>query len=224
MLDCHPDRRQVAPALCAVAAHGLQDEPRPGAPRTFYRCTGGSAIVTTLEGSLGTRPSGHQIDGSRLGMLQSASRIWRAFGLKQHPSFKLRDPQFIDNVDVAWIYLEVPDAAVVVRGREDPDPGTRPHRADVPTARRPRPDARLHPSRHDDLYASLDVASGCVITEMTPRHRAREFQQFLTLIDRSVPRELARMSCSTTSTHRTPAPGGSSAKLHLAFHADPAPG
>jgi hypothetical protein len=30
-----------------------------------------------------------------------------------------------------------------------------------------------------NLYAALDVASGQVIAEMTPRHRAEEFRRFL---------------------------------------------
>ena len=66
---------------------------------------------------------------------------------------------------------------------------------------------------HDDvrhgttnLYAALDIASGQVITEMTPRHRAREFQQFLTLIDRNVPTELAvYLVLDNVATHRTAA-------------------
>ena len=54
-----------------------------------------------------------------VGMSQTAiSKIWRAFGLKPHlrEHFKLSpDPQFIDKVrDVAGLYLNPPDAAVVL--------------------------------------------------------------------------------------------------------------
>ncbi len=38
-----------------------------------------------------------------------------------------------------------------------------------------------------NLYAALDVASGHVIADMTPRHRAEEFRRFSNLVDRSVP-------------------------------------
>jgi hypothetical protein len=41
-----------------------------------------------------------------------------------------------------------------------------------------------------NLYAALDVASGQVIAETTPRHRAEEFRSFLNLIDASVPAHL----------------------------------
>jgi hypothetical protein len=48
------------------------------------------------------------------------------------------------------------------------------------------------------LYAALDTASGKVIAEMTPRHRAEEFRRFLNLIERSVPEGPTSPSCSTT--------------------------
>ncbi len=77
-------------------------------------------LVTTLE----EQPSDATHWSTRsmaaaLGMSQSAIvRIWSAFGLKPHlvESFKLSpDPQFIDKVrDVAGLYLNPPDAAVVL--------------------------------------------------------------------------------------------------------------
>ncbi len=58
------------------------------------------------------------------GMSQSAvSRIWRAFGLKPHlmDDFKLSpDPQLIDKVRVVGLYLNPPDAAVVLCVDERP--------------------------------------------------------------------------------------------------------
>lgn len=35
-----------------------------------------------------------------------------------------------------------------------------------------------------NLYAALDIASGKVIADMTPRHRAEEFRRFLNLVER----------------------------------------
>jgi transposase len=66
--------------------------------------------------------------------------------------------------------------------------------------------------RHDyirngttNLYAALDVASGKVIAEMTPRHRAEEFRRFLNLIDRTVPPHLdVHVVLDNSSTHKTP--------------------
>ena len=57
-----------------------------------------------------------------------------------------------------------------------------------------------------NLYAALDVASGQVIAEMTPRHRAEEFRRFLGLIERSVPEDLdVHVVLDNSSTHKTPA-------------------
>ena len=56
-----------------------------------------------------------------------------------------------------------------------------------------------------NLYAALDVASGQVISEMTPRHRADEFRRFLNLIDNSVPAHLeVHVVLDNSSTHKTP--------------------
>jgi hypothetical protein len=56
-----------------------------------------------------------------------------------------------------------------------------------------------------NLYAALDVASGQVIAEMTPRHRAEEFRRFLNLIESSVPAHLdVHVVLDNSSTHKTP--------------------
>ncbi len=57
-----------------------------------------------------------------------------------------------------------------------------------------------------NLYAALDIASGQVIADMTPRHRAEEFRRFLNLIERSVPAGLeVHVVLDNSSTHKTPA-------------------
>ena len=132
------------------------------------------------------------------GMSQSAvSRIWRAFALKPHQveTFKLSpDPQFIDKVrDIVGLYLNPPEAAVVLCVDE---------KSQIQALDRSAPVLPLMPGvparqTHDyvrngttNLYAALDVASGQVIAEMTPRHRAEEFRRFLNRIDASVPAHL----------------------------------
>jgi transposase len=56
-----------------------------------------------------------------------------------------------------------------------------------------------------NLYAALDVASGQVINEMTPRHRAEEFRRFLNLIDKTVPDGLdVHVVLDNSSTHKAP--------------------
>jgi len=56
------------------------------------------------------------------------------------------------------------------------------------------------------LFAALDVKTGLVIGECHPRHRAKEFIQFLKRIDRCVQKHLdLRLVLDNYGTHKTPA-------------------
>jgi transposase len=56
-----------------------------------------------------------------------------------------------------------------------------------------------------NLYAALDVASGHVIANTSPRHRAEEFRRFLNPIDKSVPAHLdVHVVLDHAATHKTP--------------------
>ena len=56
------------------------------------------------------------------------------------------------------------------------------------------------------LFAAFNIADGTVITEIRRRHRATEYRQFLTAIDKAVPAELdVHIVCDNLATHKTPA-------------------
>jgi transposase len=193
---------------------GLHDEPRPGKPRSITDEDVERVIVKTLEEQPpnATHWSTRQM-AAQTGMSQSAiSRIWRAFGLKPHRTehFKLSpDPQFVDKVrDIVGLYLNPPEAAVVLCVDE---------KSQIQALERSAPILPLMPGvperqTHDyvrngttNLYAALDTASGKVIAEMTPRHRAEEFKRFLDLIESSVPEGLdVHVVLDNSSTHKTP--------------------
>jgi transposase len=193
---------------------GLHDEPRPGQPRKTPDAEIERVIVKTLE----EQPADATHWSTRsmaeaTGLNQTAiSRIWRAFGLKPHRSehFKLSpDPQFVEKVrDIVGLYLNPPEAAVVLCVDE---------KSQIQALERSSPILPLMPGvperqPHDylrngttNLYAALDLASGKVISEMTPRHRAEEFRRFLNLIERSVPAGLqVHVVLDNSSTHKTP--------------------
>jgi transposase len=194
---------------------GLADEPRPGAVRTITDEQVERVLVATLE----TTPADATHWSTRglarkLGMSQSSiSRIWRTFGLKPHlvETFKLStDPQFIDKVrDVVGLYVNPPQAALVLCVDEKTGVQALDRTAPVLPLLPGTPQRATHDyTRHGttNLYAALEVASGMVISQMTPRHRAIEFKRFLALIDAQVPAGLGvHVICDNSSTHKTPA-------------------
>src|SRR5262249_40819437 len=189
---------------------GWHDERRRGKPRRIRDEDVERVIVKTLE----QQPVGSTRSmAAATGMSQSAvSRIWRAFGIKLHQTeaFTLSpDPQFIDKVrDIVGLSLNPPEAAVVFCVDE---------KAQIQALDRAAPVLPLMPGvperrSHDDvrygttnLYAALEVASGKVIAEMTPRHRADEVRRFLNRIDAAVPAQLdLHVVLDNSSTHTTP--------------------
>ena len=199
-LGCHPTtvgkwRRRFAER----GLDGLHDEPRPGKPRSIGDDAVERVIVKTLEETPpGATHWSTRSMAAATGMSQSAvSRIWRAFALKPHQleSFKLStDPLFIEKVrDIVGLYLNPPEAAIVLCVDEKTQVQALERSAPIlpllpGTPARATHDYRRHGTTN--LYAALDVASGCVISELTPRHRAEEFRRFLNLIDKSVPADL----------------------------------
>jgi len=193
---------------------GLQDEPRPGAPRSISDEQVERVVRATLETrpEQGTHWTTRQM-AKKMGLSQTAIvRIWRAFGLQPHrvESFKLStDPLFVEKVrDIVGLYLNPPERAVVLCVDE---------KSQVQALERTQPILPLAPGvparqTHDyrrhgvtSLFAALDVASGVVISDCYRRHRHQEFLRFLRLIDQSVPAELdIHLVLDNYGTHKAP--------------------
>ena len=194
---------------------GLQDEQRPGHPRTVSDADVERVLVMTLE----TRPPNATHWSTRSmakasGLSQTmVSRIWRAFNLQPHrtESFKLStDPFFIEKVrDIVGLYLNPPEHALVLCVDE---------KSQIQALDRTQPLLPMRPGQverrtHDylrhgttTLFAALDVKTGEVIGQLHRRHRSQEFQRFLRRIDAAVPAELdVHLILDNYGTHKTPA-------------------
>lgn len=193
---------------------GLHDEPRPGKPRSISDGDIERVIVKTLEEQpVGATHWSTRSMAKATGMSQTAvSRIWRAFGLKPHrtETFKLSpDPLFIEKVrDIVGLYLNPPEAAVALCVDEKSQIQALDRTAPVLALMPGVPERRTHDYVRNgttNLYAALDLASGQVIAETTPRHRAEEFRRFLNVIEKAVPAHLdVHVVLDNSSTHKTP--------------------
>jgi len=193
---------------------GLYDAPRTGAPRTVSDERVEEIVKLTLEAKpegathWSTRSMAKSAGVSR----QTVSEVWRAFGLKPHrvETFQLStDPLFIDKVrDVVGLYLNPPANAVVLSVDE---------KSQVQALNRTQPILPLgrgqlerhtpeyHRNGTTTLFAALDVATGNVIGECFPRHRAVDFVKFLRVIDRSTDKNLdLHLVLDNYATHKAP--------------------
>jgi transposase len=193
---------------------GLYDEPRSGAPRTIDDARIEAVIVRTLE-SLppdATHWSSRGMAKASGLSVSTVQRIWRAFGLQPHrlETFKLStDPDFVAKVrDVVGLYVSPPEHALVLcvdeksqiqaLDRSQPMLPMRPGQ----TARRSH-DYKRHGTT--SLFAALDIATGKVIGQCFPRHRAGEFRKFLDEIEANVPGDLdIHLVMDNYATHKTP--------------------
>ena len=143
----------------------------------------------------------------------SVQRIWHEYGLKPHlvRSFKVsNDPDFAEKAeDIVGLYLDPPGKALVLCVDE---------KSQIQALDRTQPGLPMKKGRaatmtHDykrhgttALFAALDVASGAVIGQCLPGHRAAEFLTFLKKIGRATPAHPdLHLIAGNYATHKTPA-------------------
>ncbi|MCA1699311.1 MAG: IS630 family transposase [Actinobacteria bacterium] len=192
---------------------GLADRPRTGRPRSIDDATVQQVIAKTLE----PPPAGESHwSVRRLAQatgLASATvhRIWRQHRLQPHRTrtFKYStDPELEAKViDIVGLYLDPPEGALVLCVDEK----TQIQALDRPQPILPLgpglPEGRTHDYRRHgttSLYAALEVATGQVMTDCHPRHRAEEFLRFLRRIVREYPSGELHLVLDNSSTHTTP--------------------
>ena len=192
----------------------LHDLPRPKVERRL----GDELVESIVRTTLDTTPKGQTHWSSRglakkLGVSQSSvSRVWRAFKLQPHrqSTFTLStDDFFVEKVrDVVGLYMSPPDNAVVLCVDEKSQIQALERKQPVLPMIFGKPE-RKTPSylRHGTttLFAALDVATGSVLGQTYPRHRAVEFRKFLNKINREVPEHLeVHLIMDNYATHSAP--------------------
>ncbi len=175
---------------------GLRDEPRPGRPRKYGERFRQELIAKTLtKPGATTHWSTRRLAKEVGASATTVRRIWKAERLRPHrvETFKFsRDPHLVEKViDVVGLYLHPPEGAIVLSVDEKTQiqalSRTQPLLPLAPGA----PERRSHDYKRNgttDLYAALEVASGQITTRNTERHRAKEFLEFLDLLDRRYPK------------------------------------
>jgi putative transposase len=179
---------------------GLNDEYRPGRPRTVLE----EQVASLLDKTLLDKPPGNATQWSVRTAAEAAGlskstvqRIWSSLSIQphRHRTFKLsNDPLFVDKVvDICGLYLNPPENAMVLCVDE---------KSQIQALERSQPMLPLglgyvrgithNYYRHGTttLFAALDIKTGEVITKCRPRHRHQEFLSFLRQIDEQVPADL----------------------------------
>ena len=163
----------------------LDDEPRPGVPRTVSDEQVGQVVVRTLESTprglthWSTRSLAKTTGLSRM----TISRIWGDFGVQPHRtgSFKRSpDPRLIEKVrDIVGLYMNPPAHALVFCIDE---------KGQIQALDRTQPLSPLRPGQlerraHDykrngttSLFAALELKTSRVIGQLHCRHRSTEFR------------------------------------------------
>ena len=202
---------------------GLQDELRPGRPRSVSD----EAVALLVRKTLETKPR----NGTHWTIRAVAKeaelsnttvhRIWRAFGIQPHRQrqFKLStDPFFVEKVrDIVGLYLNPPDKAMVLCV----DGKSQIQALDRTQPMLPMGLGYVEGVTHDyirhgttTLFAALDIATGQVLSSCKNRHRHQEYRQFLKRVDANVPPELGiHLVVDNYATHTHP-----SVKRWLAAH------
>jgi transposase len=192
---------------------GLRDKPRSGRPAKIMPAKGARIVALTLQAPpkglshWSTRELAQRVGVSHM----SVHRLWQAHALKPHrlETFKFTtDPQAEEKIrDVVGLYLNPPTNAVVLSVDEksqiqplDRTQPLLPLRPGIPA--RQTHDYRRHGLT--SLYAALEIASGAVYGECSPRHTGADFLRFLKGLHRRYRGRELHVVLDNSSTHSTP--------------------
>jgi transposase len=170
-----------------------------------------------LDTTLKTRPANAthwsvRVLAAKLGVSRMmVQRVWQHYDIQPHrvEKFKIsKDPNFEDKVrDVVGLYLDPPDRALVLCVDEKSQIQALDRTAPLLPLRPGLPERQTHDyKRHGTttLFAAFNILNGKVIGSCLPRHRGKEFIQFLHQLEQQVPPELdLHLILDNYSTHKS---------------------
>jgi transposase len=192
---------------------GLMDRPRTGRPPVLTEAKSARIVALTLKAPPpGLSHWSSREIAERVGVSHATvHRIWQAHALQPHrvETFKFTtDPNAEEKIrDIVGLYLNPPTHAVVLSLDE---------KTQIQALERTQPILPLRPhlparQTHDyrrhgltSLYAALEVASGEVVGECSPRHTGADFLRFLKLLRRTYRGQELHVILDNSSTHSTP--------------------
>ncbi|MGH3430454.1 MAG: IS630 family transposase [Mycobacteriales bacterium] len=190
---------------------GLEEAEGRGRPTIYGR----EDVERVLSTTMSKPPDGSTHWSTRtlaehLGLSRSTvQRIWKEYRLQPHRSrsFKFsKDPELAEKVtDVVGLYLQPPKNAIVLSVDEKSQIQALDRTQPLLPMRPGQPERRTHDyKRHGTttLFASLDVATGEVQGNFSPRHGVSDFLDFLKLLNRTYPRRDLHLIVDNYHTHK----------------------
>jgi transposase len=140
-------------------------------------------------------------------------RVWQRFDIQPHrvEKFKIsNDPKFEAKVrDIVGLYLNPPDRALVLCVDEKSQIQALDRTSPLLPLRPGLPERQTHDyKRHGTttLFAAFNILNGKVLGSCLPRHRSKEFLQFLKQLERQVPPDLdIHLILDNYSSHKSEA-------------------
>ncbi len=189
---------------------GLEDEQRPGRPRTIDHAAIVTATLTPPPKKLGVTHWSTRLLARHLGISDATvAKAWRDYGVQpwRAESFRFStDSELVAKViDVVGLYLAPPENAIVLSIDE---------KSQIQALERSAPILPLQPGlaerrSHDyirhgtsTLFAALEVSTGKVTAAMKPRHRHQEFLAFLKQVARAYPNQELHLVMDNYAAHK----------------------
>ena len=189
---------------------GLNDEQRPGRPRSLDRSRVIAATLTPPPDSLGISHWSSRLLATRLGVHHSTiTDIWAEYGVRpwRADTFTFStDPELEAKVvDVVGLYLAPPENAIVLCVNEK----SQIQALDRTQKALPMQPGHAEQRTHDyirhgttTLFAALEIATGKVTGICKQRHRHQEFLVFLKHVARAYPKVELHLVMDNYATHK----------------------